>query len=280
MKPKAPHPYSLDPEEADAMQAVEDALSAALPPVALPPARQEALRRRVLERVRASREAGKQLIHVPLEAGEWRSLLPGVRMKMLSADQRAMLLDLAPGASLPMHRHHEDEECVVLRGEAHLGDITVRQGDYHLARAGSRHGTVRSETGALLYLRGVPVGHGAEVLRDLVTAWLPGDGDRPVTLRRDEGEWDARAPGVGERRLRDDGMHRSSLLRLEPGARLERPAGADDECLLVEGEAFLADRFMQAGDYLLAPAGAPGRAVHTDVGAVLFLRSASSGLEP
>lgn len=277
MKPKAPQTYSLDPEEPDTVQAVEDALSAALPPAPLPPERQEALRRRLLERVRASRETGRQLIHVPLDAGEWRQLLPGVRMKTLSADQRAILLDLAPGASLPVHRHHEDEECVVLRGEARLGDITVRQGDYHLARAGSRHGTVRSESGALLYLRGVPVGHGAEVLRDLVTAWLPGEGDRPVTLRRGEGDWDDWAPGVQARRLRDDGVHRSSLLRLEPGARLERPAGMDDECLLVEGEAFLADRLMQPGDYLLAPADAPGRAVQTDGGAVLFLRSGGRG---
>jgi anti-sigma factor ChrR (cupin superfamily) len=259
------------------VQAVEDALSAALPPATLPPARQAALRRRLLERARASREAGRQFIHLPLAVGEWRQLLPGVRMKTLSLDQRAILLELAPGASLPVHRHHEDEECVVLRGEARQGDIIVRQGDYHLARAGSRHGAVRSATGALLYLRGVPVGHSAQVLRDLVTAWLPGEGERPVTLRRDEGEWDERAPGVRERRLRDDGEHRSSLLRLEPGARLERPAGADDECLLVEGEAFLADQFMQAGDYLLAPVGAPGRPVETDVGAVLFLRSASRG---
>lgn len=277
MKFKPPQHYSLDHEESDGGQVVEEALYIVLPPATLPPDRQESLRRRVLERVQACREAGKQLIHVPLKAGEWRQLLPGVRMKMLCTDQRAVLLDLAPGASLPVHRHHEDEECVVLRGEACLGDVTVRQGDYHLARAGSRHGTVRSESGALLYLRGVPIGHNAEVLRDLITAWLPGAGDHPVTLRRDEGHWDDWAPGVHARRLRDDGATRSSLLRLEPGARLERPAGADDECLLVEGEAFFADSLLQAGDYLLAPADAPGREVHSDVGAVLFLRSASPG---
>lgn len=277
MKPKAPHPYSLDPEEPDTVQAVEDAIALSLPPAPLPPARQEALRRRLLERVRASREAGRQFIHVALSEGEWQSLLPGVRMKTLSADQRAVLLDLAPGASLPIHRHHEDEECVVLRGEASLGDITVREGDYHLARAGSRHGTVRSATGALLFLRGVPVGHGAEVLRDLVTAWLPGRGEAPVTLRRGEGAWAELEPGVHARLLRDDGVHRSCLLRLDPGARLDRHHPADEECLLVEGEAFLADELLRPGDYHLAHAGAPAKAVASDVGAVLFVRGASPG---
>ena len=35
-----------------------------------------------------------------------------------------------------MHRHHEDEECVVLRGTAQLGSLMVHEGDYHLALAG------------------------------------------------------------------------------------------------------------------------------------------------
>lgn len=277
MKPTPPYTYSLDPEEPDSVRVVEDALATALPPVPLHPARQEALRCRVMDRVRASREAGKQCIRVPLDAGEWRQLLPGVRMKVLSANQRSILLDLAPGASLPVHRHHEDEECVVLRGEASLGDVHVRHGDYHLARAGSRHGTVRSESGALLYLRGVPVGHGAEVLRDLVTAWLPGAGEAPVTLREGEGAWDTLEPGVHARLLRDDGVSRSCLLRLEPGARLVRHHPETEECLLVDGEAFLADELLFPGDYHLAPAGAPDKEVHSDLGAVLFVRGASPG---
>jgi quercetin dioxygenase-like cupin family protein len=277
MKPTAP-PYSLDPEEPETVQAVQDALALALAPAPLPEARQEAIRRRLMERVRASLHTGRQFIHVPLAEGEWRQLLPGVRAKTLSADQRAVLLDLDPGASLPVHRHHEDEECVVLRGEASLGDIQVRHGDYHLARAGSRHGTVRSATGALLYLRGVPIGHGAEVLRDIVTAWLPGAGEAPLTLREGEGPWADLEPGVHARLLRDDGVSRSCLLRLDPGARLTRHHSGDEECLLVDGEAFLADDLLRPGDYHLAPAGTPDKEVHSDVGAVLFVRGASAGV--
>jgi len=276
MKPRAP--YSLDPDEADAMQAIEDAIAQALPPAPLPPGRQEAVRRRLMDRVRTSREAGRQFINVGLSEGEWRLVLPGVRMKSLSADQRAVLLDLAPGASLPLHRHHEDEECVVLRGEATLGDVTVRHGDYHLARPGSRHGSVRSATGALLYLRGTPLGHGAEVLRDLVTAWLPGKGEEPLTLRDGEGAWADVAPGVHARLLRDDGHSRSCFLRLDPGARLSRQHLQDEECLLVDGEAFLADHLMHPGDYQLAAAGSPDKQIHSDMGALLFVRGASQAL--
>lgn len=94
-----------------------------------------------------------------LRAGEgaWEEIAPGVRMKLLFVDDaagtRSFLLRLAPGASLPAHTHHGPEECLVLEGEATLGDVTVHAGDYHLAPCGSRHGVVASRTGALLYLR-------------------------------------------------------------------------------------------------------------------------------
>lgn len=264
-----------DPDDEALTRDVEDALGEALAPLSPPPGRAAALRARVLERVRASREEAGRLITLRLDDGEWRRLLPGVRVKRLAREQHAVLIELAPGASLPVHRHHEDEECVVLRGEAMLGDIVVHAGDYHLARANSRHGRVSSAGGALLYLRGVPIGDAAGTVRDLVTGWLPGAGEPPLTLRADEGVWDESAPGVRRRLLREDGGTRSVLLRLDPGARLdpgERIAG--EECLVVDGEAFVGDLLLNAGDYQCAPGGVRPPAVSSDSGAVVFLRSA------
>lgn len=62
-------------------------------------------------------------------------------------------LRLEPGAQVPSHTHDSDEHCIVLEGQVCFGEIRVEKGDYHLARAGSRHENAYSETGALLYIQ-------------------------------------------------------------------------------------------------------------------------------
>jgi quercetin dioxygenase-like cupin family protein len=65
------------------------------------------------------------------------------------------LLRLAPGASLPPHRHALDEECLVLEGTLRVGSHTeVHAGGFHLAHRGALHPTVSTVTGATIYLRG------------------------------------------------------------------------------------------------------------------------------
>lgn len=112
------------------------------------------LRAKVLGHVRA--QTALQTLRA--DEGAWEDVAPGVRMKVLFVDDqagtRSFLLRFAPGASLPAHAHRGPEECLVLEGEAMLGDVAVRAGDYHLAPCGSKHGVVSSRTGALLYLRG------------------------------------------------------------------------------------------------------------------------------
>lgn len=268
--------HMLDPDDPVGAGDVRDHLLEAIAPVPLPPDRAEAVKQRLLTRIRASRTAGADFIHVRLEEGEWSRLVPGVRVKRLCGDARSVLLELQPGAVIPFHRHHEDEECVVLRGEAQLGDIAVGVGDYHLARSGSRHGVVRSARGALLYLRGTPIGHGMEVARDVISALLPGRGQVPLTVHRDEGEWTERQPGVRLKLLHDDGHERSLLLSLAPGAHADfGEPPLDRECLVIEGEAFAGDRLLRAGDYQLAPDGMRQPPLSSDVGSLLFVRSSS-----
>lgn len=96
---------------------------------------------------------------VPASDEGWTEIGPGVSRKVLWATPSAQscLVRLAPGAAVPGHEHPIDEECVVLQGCLRIGaDIVLHPGDFHVARAGSRHEIASSETGALVYLRGAP----------------------------------------------------------------------------------------------------------------------------
>lgn len=130
---------------------ITDALAAELAPIEMQPERRKALRERVMHTVKES-----AMLTIPSTGGEWKELTPLVQMKLLSAFDGAhsFLLRLAPGAVVPAHRHPADEECIVLEGEAWLGDIKVCVGDYHIARRGTTHGAVTSQKGALLFIRG------------------------------------------------------------------------------------------------------------------------------
>ncbi|MGK2912979.1 MAG: cupin domain-containing protein [Porticoccaceae bacterium] len=273
------HNPSLDPEDPQVGEIVAQALAAALTPV-MPAAcgGGAALRGRLLQRARDSQQAASKMIMVRRDDGDWRDVATGVRVKVLNDDTaaRSVLLEFAAGASLPSHRHHAHEECVVLRGDAQLGDLKVSVGDYHLAPAGSRHGRIGSHSGALLYLRGVSLGSTAEVVRDLITAWLPGKGAAPLTMRASEGEWRELQPGVQTKLLWGDSLECSLLLRMQPGASLpEHSHARHEECLMLSGEAFVGDTLLRKGEFQLAPVGTVHSGVVSDVGALLFVHGAA-----
>ncbi len=118
-----------------------------------PPA---ALRDRVLAQARTDARFREGLRTIRADEG-WISFAPGIDVKMLFRDEAAgtksFLARLAPGVTMPAHDHGANEECIVLEGEITLGDITIRAGDYHLAKGGAHHGALSTRTGALLYLR-------------------------------------------------------------------------------------------------------------------------------
>lgn len=127
------------------------------------PVQARAIKRRVLERV-----ADTEDTHVTVDAdeGHWQPFGEGVRIKVLREHQGVMsyLLQLAPGARLPAHRHPVDEECIVLEGTLHIGTrIEVGPGGYHLAHQGALHAPVHTVTGATIFLRGA-VPHAEQVL--------------------------------------------------------------------------------------------------------------------
>ncbi len=112
------------------------------------------IRRRLLRRI-AQAESGR---HLTVHAGEgrWKDLGGGLALKVLHRDGALMsyLVRMAPGSELPPHRHPVDEECVVLEGQVQVGGLRVDAGGFHLGRRDLPHAAVRSEGGALIFLRG------------------------------------------------------------------------------------------------------------------------------
>ena len=136
---------------------VEGLMVEAVREAPLDPMAQRFMKSRLMTRVR-DLERGAVTNTVRPEAGEWEKFSPRIKMKVLrrEADGSSMsyLLKFEPGAFLVPHKHHIDEECVVLEGMVTIGDELVGPGTYHLAPRGMIHAPIRSEHGAILFIRG------------------------------------------------------------------------------------------------------------------------------
>lgn len=112
------------------------------------------LKQRVLRAIAA--ESTPRHLTVAADAGDWQPFGSGLSIKVLHEADGVMsyLLRLAPGASLPAHRHPVDEECVVLEGEVRIGSLRVAAGGYHLGRRELPHDGLCSDSGAVVFLRG------------------------------------------------------------------------------------------------------------------------------
>lgn len=112
------------------------------------------IKRRLLERVA---DADDSHLTIRADDGVWQPFLDGVSIKVLQERDGVLsyLLRLAPGATVPAHRHPVDEECIVMEGMLRIGSrIEVGPGGYHLAHAGALHAVLSTETGAMVFLRG------------------------------------------------------------------------------------------------------------------------------
>jgi anti-sigma factor ChrR (cupin superfamily) len=134
-------------------------------PVATPP---PGLKAKVLARI--ERQAGLELqplqgasaaasIGLRFLAGSetegWKQLpVPGAWIKLLSFEPDrgyAVLLGrLDAGVRYPAHTNAGPEDFFILTGDLHVGDRTLRAGDFHHADAGSLHGENYSVDGCTL----------------------------------------------------------------------------------------------------------------------------------
>jgi quercetin dioxygenase-like cupin family protein len=91
---------------------------------------------------------------VTVRAGEggWQTIARGIERKILYRTEGRVtyLIRGQPGARLPGHEHDDDEEIYVLSGDLTMGTLTLRAGDFHLARRGVKHPTATTAEGCML----------------------------------------------------------------------------------------------------------------------------------
>ena len=95
---------------------------------------------------------------VRLEDGDWVSIEAGLEKKLLYRDpvtgEASYLFRMQPGALIEGHHHAKAEECLILEGDLAIGDLRLNAGDYHVAAEGTIHPVLRSQGGALMFVRG------------------------------------------------------------------------------------------------------------------------------
>ena len=141
------------------------ALADALTPDSSPPECADRVRTRLMDRVRADPERARMAqamanafitLRGSTQPGEgWVEMLPKAHARLLFTDGEAesYMIRLEPGAWAPAHEHPADEECLVLEGSLWQGDVFLKAGDFHVARPGMKHGELRTDTGALVFIR-------------------------------------------------------------------------------------------------------------------------------
>lgn len=142
----------IDSLSADSMEVLLEGLAPMQPDAALA----LRLRERIMRGVQAVAADPLDYMTIRAEDGEWQAITRKVSIKVLREDAstRSVLMRILPGGAMPAHAHDMDEESLVMEGECMLGDIYLKLGDYHLAPRGLSHGSVRSKTGCLLFIRG------------------------------------------------------------------------------------------------------------------------------
>ncbi|MGD0961269.1 MAG: cupin domain-containing protein [Methylomonas sp.] len=248
-------------------------------PLPVDSGRQTAMRQALMGRAAASIAQKSGFLNVRARHGAWRTLKPGIRVKQLwrGLQGGSVLIEFAPGASLPAHRHNWLEEGIVLSGDLQMAELQLGRLDYQVSPAGSRHAPIQSQQGALAYLRGTSLGDTSGVLLEVLGGLLPfGKKNRSQTIYANEKDvWAPVTEGVFRKQLWSDGERTSFFYRFQAGAKLHNLTHSlEQEYMVLEGDIFMDDALLRAGDYQLAPAGSKHDEIYSDVGATFFVRGA------
>ncbi len=130
------------------LRRVADQLALAVPPVKPAPAVKQQL---------LSVMQGQGFYLLRRDEGTWRPTgSPGVDMRILyfdrKNDRQALLLRMAPGASFPVHRHDDFEDCLVLEGDVSDGKASMAAGDFVRYPPDTEHGPLTTVAGNLLLI--------------------------------------------------------------------------------------------------------------------------------
>ncbi|HSF96580.1 MAG TPA: cupin domain-containing protein [Thermohalobaculum sp.] len=141
------------PDLADEFRDEEAALAAlaALAPPADPP---KGLLAKIEKKI--DKAPKRKITTMRSDEGKWVKRKDKIWQKILRKDEetgRAIyLLRCEPGGVIPPHPHLREEHVFVIEGSFTIGDTLVRAGDYHYSKAGTLHGTIRTETGCLVLI--------------------------------------------------------------------------------------------------------------------------------
>lgn len=138
--------------EAFLPEEIKEALLDAAPEIEFAPGRSDAIKAKLLQRVRSTRAAH---LTVRADEGNWEPMGPLVDRRILSDDgvTRTFIMRLQPGARRPSHSHADQETSYVLQGSVRYGALELQAGDYHEAAPGSAHESIETDTGALVLIR-------------------------------------------------------------------------------------------------------------------------------
>lgn len=113
------------------------------------------LKERVMNRVIAVCPTGGQSSYAAKL--DWIKVTDHLDVKVLTQDLANKIQTaywrLKPGAIVPGHYHHNDEDCLVIEGDIRFGDHHLFSGDFHSMKKGSTHPDMTTTHGALLYLK-------------------------------------------------------------------------------------------------------------------------------
>jgi quercetin dioxygenase-like cupin family protein len=238
----------------------------------------ESVGKRLGERIQNSIANHAGLRTVRSREGNWINLVSGIRYKPLweSTQGNSVLVEFAAGSALPLHRHHYLEEGIVLSGRIQLDDLELAQFDYHVSPMGSRHGCIRSDQGALAYLRGSSLGKPLTMFKEVLGGLLPKNHKESESVKAKDNDWIEIQAGVFQKVLWTDGKIASRFLRLETDTKMDgHDHPLDEECMMLSGDIFLGDILIQEGDYHIATAGSKHLPIFSDTGAFFFVRGAA-----
>jgi quercetin dioxygenase-like cupin family protein len=128
------------------------AIASKITPTIPAPEVAERIKKRLVSRVKSESHR-----FVFANQGEWKNIANGVEIKLLhkANEAKSFLIRMAANASIAEHEHTQDEESFVIDGEVWLEGILCRSGDYHYARAGSRHEKIHTTQGCTLLVRSI-----------------------------------------------------------------------------------------------------------------------------
>ena len=86
-------------------------------------------------------------------SGEWVDASPGLKIKVMheipELKRFTFMAWLQPGCEYSDHDHEQDEEIYMIEGDLIIGDVVLKAGDFHVAKAGKHHPVHRTKTGCI-----------------------------------------------------------------------------------------------------------------------------------